>query len=224
VKLGFGRILDAPVPASEGPHDDDPTRRNVAAQGGARLARVIPPSVVAAHDESRALLARAEQQAEHVLAAARVEALSLRARAAEEGHAEAAATWAARSIALAQKEHTLAERNVDRLVDLARLLAERLLGEALRVDPTRVTALARQALTEAQGARRIEIAAHPDDAPLLAKELGLAGAEAGVRIVPDPTRARGHLRFDTELGSLDAALGPQLERLTTKLRASLDHG
>jgi len=224
VKLGFGRILDGPAATGDGGHDDEPTRRNVAAHGGARLARVVPPAVVAAHDESRALLGRAEQQAAQILATARAEAASLRARASEEGHAEAAATLAARTVTLAEKERTLDERGVDRLVDLARLLAERLLGETLRLDPTRVTALARQALTEAQGARRIDIAAHPDDAPLLARELELAGAEAVVRVVPDPARARGHLRFDTELGALDAALGPQLERLAKKLRASLEHG
>jgi flagellar assembly protein FliH len=223
VKLGFGRILDAPATAGNGGHDDEPTRRNVPVHGGARLARVIPPAVVAAHDETRVLVARAEAQAERVLATARAEAASLRAHASEEGHAEAAATFAARVITLAAKERTLDESSMDRLVDLARLLAERLLGEALRLDPGRITALARQALTEAQGARRIEIAAHPDDAPLLAKELELVGAEAVVRIVPDPTRARGNLRFDTELGTLDAELGPQLERLAKKLRPSLDH-
>jgi flagellar biosynthesis/type III secretory pathway protein FliH len=218
MKLGLGRILDAPVTGAP----DEPTRRNVPTPG-ARLARVLPPNVVAAHDEGRAILEHAAERAERLLAAARTEAASLRARAAEEGHAEAAAACAARSLALAERERTLDERSLDRLVDLARLLAERLLGETLRLDPTRVTALARQALTEAQGARRIEVAAHPADAPLLAKELELPGLEQSVRIVPDPTLSRGHLRFDTELGSLDAELAPQLDRLAKKLRASLTH-
>jgi flagellar biosynthesis/type III secretory pathway protein FliH len=222
VKLGFGRILDAPSSASG--TTDAPTRRNAPVAGGERLARVIPPALVTAHDETRTLLARAEQQATTILAEARAEAVGLRARAAEEGHADAAATFAARALLLAEKERTLDERAVDRVVDLARLLAERLLGEELRLDPTRVTALARQALTEAQGARRIELAAHPEDAPFLEKELELAGADAVVRVVHDPTRARGNLRLDTELGSLDAELGPQLDRLVHKLRASLSHG
>lgn len=221
MKLGFGRILDAP--ATGEPSEDAPTRQNVPVRS-ARLARVLPPEVVAAHEEARAIVERAQQRADELLTAARAEAAALRAHAAEEGRTEAAADLAARSLALAQKERTLDERSVDRLVDLARLLAERLLGETLRLDPTRVAALARQALTEAQGARRIEIAAHPDDARLLEKELELAGVEQTVRIIPDPAYARGHLRFDTELGTLDAALGPQLDRLAKKLRASLTHG
>jgi flagellar biosynthesis/type III secretory pathway protein FliH len=218
MKLGFGRIVDAP----ESGATDEPTRQNVPVRGP-RLARVLAPNVVSAHDEARAVLERAQESAERLLAAARSEAASLRARAAEEAHAEAAATFTARSLALAERERTLDERGVDRLVALARLLAERLLGEALRIDPTRIAALARQALTEAQGARRIEIAAHPEDASLLAKELEISGVEQSVRIVPDPTRTRGHLRFDTELGSLDAELGPQLDRLAKKLRAALPH-
>jgi flagellar biosynthesis/type III secretory pathway protein FliH len=219
VKLGFGRIVDAPPADPEG---NEPTRPNVLRR--APLARILAPPVVAAHDESRAIVLRAEQHAAQLLATARAEAASLQSRAAEEGRAEAAAELAARSLALATKERNLDERSTERLVDLARLLAERLLGEALRLDPTRVTALARQALTEAQGARRIDIAAHPEDAPLLAKELELSGVDAAVRVVPDPTRTRGNLRFDTELGSLDAEIGPQLDRLVKKLRTSLPHG
>lgn len=221
MKLGFGRILDASSAGDTG--DDQPTRRNVAVPA-TRLARVLAPPVVTAHDEARAIRLRAEQHAAQVLTLARAEAASLQAHAAEEGRAEAAAELAARSVVLAEKERSLDERGLDRLVDLAGLLAERLLGEALRLEPSRVNALARQALTEAQGARRIEIAAHPDDAPLLERELELAGAEAAVRVVPDPSRERGSLRFDTELGSLDADLRPQLARLVKKLRATLAHG
>jgi len=223
VKLGFGRILDAP-PGVTDADGDEPTRRHVPVRRAARVARVLPPGLVAAHEEGHAVVARAEARAEEILGAARAEAASLRAHAAKEGHAEAAVTFAARSLMLAEKERALEERAVDRLVDLARLLAERLLGETLKLDPSRVATLARQALTEAQGARLLEIGAHPEDVPILEKELELAGAEQTARIVPDPARNRGSLRFDTDLGSLDAELGPQLDRLAKKLRASLPHG
>lgn len=220
MKLGFGRILDAGSAA--GDRTDAPTRPRAPVRG-LRLARVLPPHVVSGHDDARAVVERAERRAQELLDAAEAEAASLRARAAEEGRAEAAATFAARSLALSEKERALDERGVDRLVDLARLLAERLLGEALRLEPGRVAALARQALTEAQGARRIEIAAHPEDAPLLSKELELAGTGQSARVVADPALRRGHLRFETELGTLDAELGPQLDRLVKKLRTSLAH-
>jgi flagellar biosynthesis/type III secretory pathway protein FliH len=225
VKLGFGRILDAPADvATKSGDGDEPTRRNDVVRSSARRARVLSPESVAAHDEGRSIVERAEQRAAELLARAEAEAATLRTRAAEEGRAEGAAAFAAHSLTLAARERELDERALDRLVALARLLAERLLGETLQLDPSRVVALARQALTEAQGARRIEIAAHPEDAPLLAKELGAAGVDQIVRIVPDPARNRGSLRFDTDLGSLDAELGPQLDRLAKMLRASISHG
>jgi flagellar biosynthesis/type III secretory pathway protein FliH len=51
----------------------------------------------------------------------------------------------------------------------------------------------------------------------------LASVAEVTRIVPDATRTRGSLRFDTDLGTLDADLAPQLDRLAKKLRASIPH-
>ncbi len=225
MKIGFGRVLDAAtVDSDTATTARDGVSRPRTGARPARLSRVLPPVVVDAADQARKTVDRAEAQAETLLAAARDEAQALRARAAEEGRADGAAALAQRTLALAVKERQMDDHELDRLVDLARLLAERLLGEALRVDPSRVTALAKQALAEAQGARRIEIAAHPDDVPLLERELDLAGADAVVRIAPDPSRDRGALRFETDLGTLDAELAPQLDRLAKKLRAALNHG
>jgi len=220
MKLGTGRVVEAaPIDLDAGTGDIATRPRQQARRG-----RVVPPPVVDAAEEGRRVVERAKEKARLILDAARDEAAALRAHTAEEGRADAAAAIARQSLAFAARERAIDERALDRLVDLARLLAERLLGEALRLDPSRVTALARQALTEAQGARRIEIAAHPDDAPLLERELAGAGADAVVRIVPDATRPRGSLRFETDLGTLDADLAPQLDHLTKKLRAALSDG
>ena len=125
---------------------------------------------------------------------------------------------------LASREATTLERQLDQVVSLARLLAERLLGEALAVDPTRVVALARQALAEARGARQVTIAAHPDDVPLLERALAERQLAPPLAFVADRARARGHLRLETDIGSLDAELGPELDRLTEKLREVLARG
>jgi flagellar biosynthesis/type III secretory pathway protein FliH len=107
-------------------------------------------------------------------------------------------------------------------VALAQLLAERLLGEALELAPERVLALARQALTEARGARAIKIIAHPSDAAILRESLSSLGATPGiVAIETDEQRAPGNLRMVTDIGILDAELAPQIARLASKLRESL---
>jgi flagellar biosynthesis/type III secretory pathway protein FliH len=107
-------------------------------------------------------------------------------------------------------------------VELARLLAERLLGTALRLDPGLVVSLAERALSEARGARRVRLVAHPDDAARLEAQGESLGATLdALEILADPARAPGDLRLETEIGVLDAQLAPQLDRLAQKLRESL---
>lgn len=190
--------------------------------GGLPRGRIARREVVDAEARARAIVARAEQEAAKIIETAERASAGIRLRAESEGRADGAAAIAAKALALAAQEAQADERALDRAVDLARLLAERLLGEALAVDPTRVVALAREALREARGARKLTLRAHPDDAPLLERslaELGLDQATAAV--VPDASRARGNLRIQTEIGVLDAELAPELDRLSAKLRESL---
>ncbi len=184
---------------------------------------VVRREVLDAAERARTLLVNAEAQAQRIIREAEQGAAELRLRVEAEARADAAAKVAARALALRELESRSDERALDRSVELARLLAERLLGESLRVAPEQVTALAKQALAEARGARRITLLAHPEDAKILEHSLpalGLEPSTAQVRV--DPKRARGSLRIETEIGALDAELAPQLERLSLKLRESLD--
>ena len=186
--------------------------------------QVVRREVLEAAERARDLLAAAEERAANLVKAAEHAAAELRLRAEAEARADAAAKIAARALALHHYEARADERGLDRSVELARLLAERLLGESLRVAPEQVVALARQALAEARGARRILVVAHPEDAKLLEHSLPALGLDpAAVQVRPDAARTRGNLRIETEIGVLDAELAPQLERLALKLRESLSH-
>ena len=185
---------------------------------------VVRREVLEADERARALLAAAQARASHLIQEAERTAAELRLRAEAEGRADAAAKVAARALALRHYEARADERSLERSVELARLLAERLLGESLRVAPEQVVALARQALAEARGARRILVLAHPEDAKILEHSLPALGLDpAAVQVRADAARTRGNLRIETEIGVLDAELAPQLERLALKLRESLSH-
>jgi len=186
---------------------------------------VMGRDVLAAADQAAAIVARAEEQARKLISAAEAQAAELRLRAEAEGRADAAATLAARALALSAREAASTERELDRLVEVARILAERLLGEALSLAPERIVALARQALAEARGARRVTIVAHPEDAARLERSLVELGLPPDLtRVVSDPRRPLHNLRLETDIGTLDAELAPQLERLALKLRETLGHG
>ncbi|MET0790923.1 MAG: FliH/SctL family protein [Polyangiaceae bacterium] len=184
---------------------------------------IVRREVLEAADRARALVAHAEERAQRILQEAEQGAAELRLRAEAEARADAAAKIAARALTLRHHESRADERALDRSVELARLLAERLLGESLRVAPEQVLALAKQALSEARGARRISLLAHPEDAKILEQSLPALGLDpSSARVRADASRARGNLRIETEIGVLDAELAPQLERLALKLRESLE--
>jgi len=168
------------------------------------------------------ILEGARQEAEATLGRAREDAARAKADAASEAREHEVAKLAAGFLALRVADERRAERDLDRVVGLAQVLAERLLGEALESEPTRVVALARQALLEARGARRAVIEASPLDVETLRSHvLDLGLAEGALDIKVDLSLSPGSLRIHTNLGSLDAQLTPQLERLAKALRDAL---
>lgn len=220
MKLTFGRVRPADDVAT-----DERTTHLYATRGERRgYGRVAPRELVAAAERAAAIRAAAEREASALRARAHAESAELRLRVEMEARATALAELAARNLTLAAREAALDERALDRSIELARVLAERLLGEALRLEPERVVALARNALAEARGARRVELAAHPDDVPLLEAALADARLTGVTRVLADPTRLRGSIRLDTDAGTLDAELAPQLDRLAARLRDTLKHG
>jgi flagellar biosynthesis/type III secretory pathway protein FliH len=218
--MSRGRVL--PREAATGA---EPLPRLAGAQPGLPFGRVAPKALVDASAEAARLLAQARVEARQLVQAAERKAADLKLLAEAEARAEASAKLAAHALSLATHEAKADERALERNVALARLLAERLLGASLAVAPEQVVTLARQALSEARGARRLAIVAHPDDAKLLSEALPSLGiAIETLRVSPDPTRQRGSLRIETDIGVLDADLAPQLDRLALRLRESLLHG
>jgi flagellar biosynthesis/type III secretory pathway protein FliH len=184
--------------------------------------RRIAKEAVSASLLGKRIVDDARKQADAMLVEARLEAARITADAAREAREQEVARLAASFLALRIEDERRAERDLDRAVSLARVLAERLLGEALENDPDRVVALARQALSEARGVRRAAIEASPLDAETLRSHVQDIGLEEGaLDIKVDPLLSRGSLRIHTNLGSLDAQLTPQLERLAKALRDAL---
>jgi flagellar biosynthesis/type III secretory pathway protein FliH len=184
--------------------------------------RRIAKEAVDASALAKRLVDDAGREAGAILDRAKTEAARAAADTVREARESEVARLAAMFLALRVEDERRAERDLDRAVGLARVLAERLLGEALESDPARVVALARQAMLEARGAKRAVIEASPLDAETLRShvvDIGLA--EGALEIKIDPSLSRGSLRVHTNLGSLDAQLTPQLERLAKALRDAL---
>lgn len=99
------------------------------------------------------------------------------------------------------------------LVELAVLVAERLLRAQLKLAPDTVIRVAREALGEIRGEPAVRLRAGPEDVPLLREALdGLAG-EAGVselEVIPQSDLDQGELEVETSSGTLDGRWSSQL--------------
>lgn len=203
-----------------GPADPRPEapKRALESRGSRR-----PKGEVEGHLIGQRIIEVAREKAAAIVAKAAEEATAAVAAAVAEAREAEQAKLAALYLALRADEERRAERDLDRTISLAIVLAERLLGQALDQNPVHVTALARQALAEARGARRVTIEAHPLDAAVLQSHLEVvATGEASVEVRVNGELGRGSLRVHTNLGTLDAELTPQLERLAKALREALD--
>jgi flagellar assembly protein FliH/type III secretion protein L len=189
------------------------------------VTRPYPASPPRARRVSRAELVAGERAAAIVAAAeARAREVHEEAvrRGEEEGRAAGEARLAAAWLTLRAAEERNGDRALDRSVELASLLAERLLGEALAIDPTRIGQLAREALAEARGARRVVFEANAADAEALMAELARLGfSTEAVEIQTSKELSRGSLRIHTDLGTVDANLTLRIERLARALRDAL---
>lgn len=181
--------------------------------------------VVRARAEADRITEHANKTATAIVAAAHASVAGLLATAVREAREQELARIAAEHLALRIGEEQRAERDLARTLEIAALLAERVIGEAIALEPSRIATLANGALLETRGARRVRIEASRDDLPAL--QAMLAGLGEGIATVEVSAElGRGSLVLHTELGRIDARLGPQLGRLGESLREALrsDHG
>jgi flagellar biosynthesis/type III secretory pathway protein FliH len=189
----------------------------------ARSARLVLRERIEATAQAERLIAQARIEAAAVVERAREAARAEAAIASEAARLEADAQGAARWLAVRREEQLRLEHDADRVVSVAILIAERLLGAALELEPGRVAAIARVALAEAGGARQAVIEAHPVDAEALRRSLRAAGlGEVQVEVRENAALGRGDLRLHTDLGPIDARLATRFEQLACAVRDIID--
>lgn len=181
------------------------------------LARRIPAVVLDAHEEASTIRARAAEDARRILDEARAKVAHLADDAARDAREREIARVTAELLAVRAAEEKRRAAEIDRSIAVATALAERVIGEGLRVEPERIAVLATEALREARGARHVRIEASPDDVAPLRDALALLGTDVA-EIVASDELGRGSLVVVTDLGRVDARLTPQLDRLAAALR------
>jgi flagellar assembly protein FliH len=112
-----------------------------------------------------------------------------------------------------------AEKDV---VNLALMIAKRILHREIGVDPNALNALARVVFERLARAESYRVTVHPQFAAAIQNALP-AGRNGRVQIEPDPTCAPGTLIVRSDEGIIDASVDSQLEEITKGLTDRLAH-
>lgn len=108
-------------------------------------------------------------------------------------------------------------RTERQVVELAVAIARRVVLREVSLDPELLLALARVALDRLSDTATASIHLHPEDhAAAMAPRSG-AARPAGVQIVADASVRRGGCVVRSEFGSIDVAVGAQLDEITRAL-------
>lgn len=183
--------------------------------------RVIPREVGDAQARAEQLITSAQARAESLLVAAQQDADELRTEAYREGLAAGQAAALVQALRFQEAEHAADKRHLDRTCALARVMAERLLGDALHLDPSVLARLARQVLSETRGAARATLECHPTRVDELRQTLAASGIDLELTVAANPALDVLDLRLDTDVGVLEAPLAERLDLLAHALRAHL---
>jgi flagellar assembly protein FliH len=101
----------------------------------------------------------------------------------------------------------LENRMADAVSRSAVLLAQQVLRNELRTNPSLVQAVAAEALnTVLMSARQVLVRVHPDDLPLVAEGAGEALQARGARLQADPSVQRGGCSVESDAGTVDATI------------------
>jgi flagellar assembly protein FliH len=107
-------------------------------------------------------------------------------------------------------------------VQLALLIARRILHRELSVDENALTALARVAFERLTRSESYTVTVHPRFAASITAALPAAQASR-IRIEPDPACAPGTLMFHSSDGTIDASLDSQFDEISRGLTDRLAH-
>ncbi len=180
--------------------------------------RIVRREILEATAKAVAIVKEAQRQAGLLDTEARARVAQIEHAVATEARAHEEARVLTLLLQLEEERASLAKQAEAGAVELAVLLAERLVGHALRLEPQLVASLATQTLAKARGCVGMTLVAHPDDEATLR---ALLTTYPSVRLEVDANLSRGDLRLVTNLGVIDATIRPQLAQLARALHSDL---
>jgi flagellar assembly protein FliH len=119
---------------------------------------------------------------------------------------------------LARPLEDIDEQVETELVNLALTVARQLVRRELRIDPSQVIAIVREAVgLLPASARDVRVHLHPEDAAVVRERLAAPAGERAWTIVEDPVTTRGGCRVTTDTALIDARLETRMQAVINEV-------
>jgi type III secretion protein L len=187
--------------------------------------KVLKREVYEASLDAKDLVTQAQERARQILEQAERECDAIRNQAKEEGRQLGLVEWNQVLAMTRERADSLSKSWEENMVRLSVRVAEKIIGEQLKLHPETIADIVSEALKGARPARRLAIQVNEEDAPYVRahvdrlKESSGLGSE--IEIVPSTNVRRGGCVIDSELGVVDARLETQLKCLEDVLARSV---
>lgn len=183
--------------------------------------KVLKREVYEATREASDVVALAQEKARQIIEEALREQDSIRERARQEGNAQGLAEWNRVLTAAHQRADELTNSWEETMLRLSVRVAEKIIGEQLRVHPETIVEIIREVMKNIRPGKRLTIQVNQADAQQARARIdrikdGLS-TSSEIEIVASGSVSPGGCLIESELGIIDARLETQLKCLEEAL-------
>jgi type III secretion protein L len=197
--------------------DEKIIKASVISAGAGGGPKVVKQEVYSATIEAREIVDAARSEAQKIREEAQCEREAIEQAAREKGRSESVAQWYGILATARANADKLGEQHEQDLVRLALRVAEKIIGEQLRSDPSTIVSIVREALKSVRRDRNLTIQVNPQYTDELRRRLDQLKTSVGVsveiQVVANHAVAPGGCVVESELGVIDAQLETQLRCL-----------
>jgi type III secretion protein L len=183
--------------------------------------KVLKREVYEASRDARDVVALAQDKAKQIIEEAEQGRDAIREQARQEGIAQGLAEWNRIVARASQKADELSKSWEETMLRLSIRVAEKIVGEQLRLHPESIVEIVREVLKSIRPGKHLTIQVNPADAQYARARIDrlkeALGTSSEIEIVAAANVAPGGCVIESELGIIDARLETQLKCLEDAL-------
>lgn len=187
---------------------------------------LVKHQILSAEENARAILRRAVEKSENLIAAAETEAGNIRAEAYRAGREEAENELLGDLLAIKEERAQILSTVESEILRLSVKLAEKIIGREVRHDESARVEIVLNALRQARQQEMLTVRVSANDLPLLEQireKIDRAGRAQYVDFVADQAVLQGGCIIESQSGTIDARLETQLRILESALLARVSN-